>query len=240
MTGNLGQWLRRVTIAGLLIISMPVAPAFGDETVTEGPGTPPGPDGSVTGEPSQTPGPIPEPAPSQTESPPGPPIQSAPSDPAAVPTVPAVPEQALIDSVTGFQIERSSGYLIHPATGYLVEPGTGNLIDGRTWLYTDLRWDPATDDVVSIFDSPDETASPDPSPTTQSEAKPEAAVTTAPSPSPTAAQASLEAAKTSARDGVDWSTHWLTRSVVILLLVGAGTLYYVKLRGPGANHVNKQ
>lgn len=242
MTGNVGQWLRRVAIAGLLIISMPVAPAFGDETLTPVPEIEnPDPGATSPAEPpANTPGPTPDTAPSETPGTAGPPIQTAPSDPAAVPTVPAVPEQALIDPVTGFQIERSSGYLIHPATGYLVEPGTGNLVDGRTWLYTDLRWDPATGDVVSIFDSPDETASPDPSPTTKSEAKPEAAVTTTPSPSPTAAQASLEAAKTSARDGVDWSTHWLTRTAVILLLVGAGTLYYVKLRGPGPNHGDTQ
>ncbi|GEM_PF-4286588 len=226
MSGNLGQCLRRGTIAGLLIVGFTVAPAFGDEDPgATHPGVPP----TVAPEPSPEPPPTPDP-----------PVQTAPSDPAAVPTVHAVPEQALIDPATGFQIERSSGYLIHPGTGYLIEPGTGNLVDGRTWLYTELKWNPSTGEVTSVFDASDEAPAADPSSTSPPTSNAEPTTQTSRAPAPSASEADLSATKASAEHGTDWSTHWLTRTLVILLLVGAGALYYAKLRGQGPNPANSQ
>lgn len=238
MSGTFGQRLRYGLLAGFLLATVSAAPVFALETVNEEQVVPTTP----APEPSAEPVPVlPTDPPIETAPPADPPPENVPSLPAAVPTVPAVPEQALIDPATGFQIERSSGYLIHPATGYLIEPGTGNLVDGRTWLYTDLRWNPSTGEVVNIFDAPEESASPSASPT-QSPAT-EAAVKpgpeTTPSPAPSSPAAELSATSTGMDEGVDWSTHWLTRSAVILLLAAAGALYYVKLRHPGQNYASK-
>jgi len=160
--------------------------------------------------------------------------------PAAVPVLPAVPEQALIDPATGYEIEPSSGYLIHPGTGYLIEPGTGNLVDGRSWLYTDLRWDPVTGDISNIFDDPEES----PVPTESPKESPSAAapqVTAKPVPSVAESTPSEDLSAVSESDlGTDWGTHWVTRAGVILLLVSAGIVYYMKLRRTGSGYVSNQ
>ncbi|MFB9798670.1 hypothetical protein ACFFON_17200 [Arthrobacter citreus] len=152
------------------------------------------------------------------------------------------PLAPLVDPATGYTIDRGTGYLIHPGTGWLIESGSGYLIDGGSMLYTDFRWDPATGLVTTIAadeepSAPSPTATPEPTPTPS--ATPSATAT--PSPSATAAQtasatpsASAIAAAPSADIGGTTGTGWWVRTLVILGLIGAGALYYVKLRGSSA------
>ncbi|MGK3710674.1 hypothetical protein [Arthrobacter sp. IK3] len=132
-----------------------------------------------------------------------------------------------------------AGYAVHPGTGYLIEPGTNNLIDANTGLYTDLRWDPATNTVIDALGSAEETDAPEPTPEVankedKKERQPtESAASAAvkkPTPAPTAEQAVAATDRVSADSGTNWSTHWLTRSAVFLALAGAGVAYYLKLQ----------
>ncbi|MEB7505074.1 MULTISPECIES: hypothetical protein [Arthrobacter] len=120
----------------------------------------------------------------------------------------------------------------------MIEPGTNNLIDASTGLYTDLRWDPVSNTVRNIFDPmPDEDA-PSPSPTESAEvaaapsakASPSSTKSASPSPSASPSESVAAADRASSASETNWSTHWLTRTLVFLLLAGAGVLYYIKLQ----------
>ncbi|WP_152275428.1 hypothetical protein [Arthrobacter koreensis] len=121
----------------------------------------------------------------------------------------------------------------------MIEPGTNNLIDANTGFYTDLRWDPATDTVSNIFDAGPEDAAPSPSPSESADAtvapsgkaSPAATKAASPSPSATPSESVVAAAdRAGSASETNWSTHWLTRTLVFLLLGGAGVLYYIKLQ----------
>ncbi|MDN3482250.1 hypothetical protein QMA10_10005, partial [Arthrobacter sp. APC 3897] len=132
------------------------------------------------------------------------------------------------------------GFLIHPGTGWLIEAGTGYLVEAGSLLYTNFRWDPVTGVVVEIVDD-QEPAGPTPSPAEPPSPSPTAAATAVTSPSPAAAPAPsataspslLAAVPGSDSEGADGSG-WLVRTLVILGLIGAGALYYIKLRGSSA------
>ncbi|MBG6223466.1 hypothetical protein IWX63_000014 [Arthrobacter sp. CAN_A2] len=82
------------------------------------------------------------------------------------------------DPATGFAINARTGFLVHPGTGHLIEPGTGNLVFADTLIYTNLRYEAATREVVEIVDeAPVPAPSPSPAATT---------ATASPSASPTA------------------------------------------------------
>ncbi|KNC18502.1 hypothetical protein AC792_11835 [Arthrobacter sp. RIT-PI-e] len=79
----------------------------------------------------------PPPTPPQTSGDPVPPIE----DPTAV---------SGVDPATGLDINARTGFLVHPPTGYLIEPGTGNLLFADSLIYTNLRYDELTGEVVVI------------------------------------------------------------------------------------------
>ncbi|MDN3904193.1 hypothetical protein QWJ37_06725 [Arthrobacter sp. YD2] len=129
-------------------------------------------------------------------------------------------------------MDNSTGYLIHPDTGYFIEPVTGNLVDPATWEYTGLVWDPETGEARDPSAEPSPTPTPTPSATPPASASPSsspsATTEVAPTATPSATPLSADAANSSSGTG------WVVRGGVIVLLIGAGALYYLKLRGTGS------
>ncbi|WP_394252403.1 hypothetical protein [Arthrobacter pityocampae] len=148
--------LRTLTgTAAVLLAGAVLAPAAAFAVESEPPALP-----AVSGQ--QQPREIEQPQPGATFGEPAPPV----IDPLAT---------SGTDPATGFAINARTGFLVHPGTGHLIEPGTGNLVFADTLIYTNLRYDAATDEVVQIAD---EAPAPAPSPSP-------AGTTAAPSPSTT-------------------------------------------------------
>ncbi|MCC3271134.1 hypothetical protein [Arthrobacter zhangbolii] len=131
--------------------------------------------------------------------------------------------------MTGYQVDTSTGYLIHPGTGYLIEPVTGNLVNPTTWEYTGLIWDPETGEARDPSAEPSPTPTPSATPTasTSPSSSPSATAAVGPTASPSATGLSAEVANSRGGNG------WAMRGGVVVLLIGAGALYYLKLRGSG-------
>ena len=221
MSSSRGRHLCRTAVAAALMAGLGAVPAYAVEGEQ--------PPGVVQPAPEQTPVADPPAPPPSSET--GPSVQ-----PVVTPPEPAVTAPAPGPTQTTIQRNPFSGYAVHPGTGYLIEPGTNNLIDASTGFYTDLRWDPVSDTVRNIFEpAPDEDAS-SPSPSESAEvaaapsAKASATKSASPSPSASPSESVTAADRASSAAETNWSTHWLTRTVVFLLLTGAGVLYYIKLQ----------
>lgn len=232
MSSSKGLQLAGAAAAAALVAGLSTLPAYAQEILP--------PESPVTGEPviplppSEEPSPLPpveEPTPAPPVYTPPPPAQTSPRpaiSPGALPPAP-VPSQNV------GQENPFDGYPVHPGTGYVIEPGTNNLIDARTGLYTELRWDPVTDTISSVFNSVEETEESEASPKASERhtKPPESAAPAAakkPTPAPSQQQSVAHADRASAESGIGWSTHWLTRTGVFLALTGAGVAFYMKLQ----------